>query len=40
MNGPHISNNHYAYITEGDSNASNGVFDEGIYLLTMYGYVV
>ena len=40
MNGPHISINHYAYITEGDSNANNGVFDEGVYLLTMYGHVI
>ena len=40
MNGPHIAANHYAYITEGSTEASDCVFSAGIYMLTMYGTVV
>ena len=37
---PGITANHYAYITEGSTGATDCVFSAGIYMLTMYGAVI
>ena len=37
---PVITANHYAYITEGSTEATDCVFSAGIYMLTMYGAVI
>tara|TARA_A100001391_G_scaffold190035_1_gene162042 strand:- start:29 stop:658 length:630 start_codon:yes stop_codon:yes gene_type:complete len=35
-----ITNGHYAYLTEGDTAASNGNYTSGQYIYRMYGYKV
>ena len=35
--GTAITANHYAYLTEGSTEAANAVFTAGIYLITLYG---
>tara|TARA_R110000744_G_C19307962_1_gene556433 strand:+ start:57 stop:1001 length:945 start_codon:yes stop_codon:yes gene_type:complete len=37
---PQIAANHYAYIAEGDTSATDCVFATGIYMLTMYGATI
>ena len=37
---PGITANHYAYIAEGDTSATDCVFSAGIYMLTMYGATI
>ena len=36
-NGTPITTSHYAYLTEGATNASNGVYASGQYLITLWG---
>ena len=35
-----ITANHYAYLTEGDTTASNGTYNAGQLIIRFYGYKV